>query len=822
MLRHASLFAPAAALLSLASADVLVVGESGTYPSIQAAIDAAAPGDTVLVRALADIEGRYDGFVIDGKPITIRGQGRPFVLTGAATVRNIGPGEVVILDGLDLNRKTFPRTQIPSSDTSGPGLAVESSQGTVRVVRSSMEGSFADRMWAGLQLTAALDVTLDECEVIGALAPTLEEQGGAALQSVSSRVSVYRSTIVGGKGDSGTGSFEAEGSDGGTGLVLLSRSVAWLADSTVRGGEGGDADCDIYVCDDYPGDGGTGMIVQPGSIAFESRSTFEGGAGGTTGFNSFTADGVEGAATVGSYASDPNTHVEVDVDVGHVRDDGVNAPSVRVTAYGTPGESARVAIARGGGFRFFGASRGVLQVSDYASTPAFVPLGTIPPSGFVTQDVVLPSVAADASSPLFLQVAVDGSAGPSDFRLSSPITVAVDGADVPSNFDRTRVFVDADATPGGDASSWSEASPSIEAALAELPWGRSTEVWLRQGTYVMASQVGPLLPSGTRLIGGFGGGESSADQADPRSHPTTIDGDRLGNGSATTGDSWTFFRVGDRGLEIQAEDVEIRGLRFTGAHDPFSPIKGAAIVVYGDALVEECAFEDNAATPLRLERGDLSVRRTEFIGNWGRDGGAVSAWTLPELEGQATLDIESCVFNGNGSLVNRGGALFANRIASIRVDGSTFHANDANNSAGALFTLNVESVWFTNNVVFANSAVPNFAQEITNQLRLQNAQSIVFQYNSVEELRFLWNVNGNVIGDPQFVDRLGANGVAGDADDDLRLGPGSHAIDAGNSLYLRPWALLDVAGEPRRRDDPSVADTGVGAAPVVDMGAYER
>ncbi|MCX5690606.1 MAG: hypothetical protein NTV94_12640, partial [Planctomycetota bacterium] len=32
----------------------------------------------------------------------------------------------------------------------------------------------------------------------------------------------------------------------------------------------------------------------------------------------------------------------------------------------------------------------------------------------------------------------------------------------------------------------------------------------------------------------------------------------------------------------------------------------------------------------------------------------------------------------------------------------------------------------------------------------------------------------------------------------------------------------DLVGEPRRQDDPAVADTGVGTAPVVDRGAFER
>ncbi|MFN0244026.1 MAG: hypothetical protein ACKVWV_14140 [Planctomycetota bacterium] len=43
-------------------------------------------------------------------------------------------------------------------------------------------------------------------------------------------------------------------------------------------------------------------------------------------------------------------------------------------------------------------------------------------------------------------------------------------------------------------------------------------------------------------------------------------------------------------------------------------------------------------------------------------------------------------------------------------------------------------------------------------------------------------------------------------------------LDA-NTLELVPFDLDLLA---RRADDPGVADTGVGPAPVVDIGAYER
>ncbi|MEQ8768956.1 MAG: choice-of-anchor Q domain-containing protein [Phycisphaerales bacterium] len=79
----------------------------------------------------------------------------------------------------------------------------------------------------------------------------------------------------------------------------------------------------------------------------------------------------------------------------------------------------------------------------------------------------------------------------------------------------------------------------------------------------------------------------------------------------------------------------------------------------------------------------------------------------------------------------------------------------------------------------------------------------------------------NSSADPMFADPLGADGVLGTFDDDFTLLPGSPAIDAGDNTARPTGADLDLAGNPRLSDDPDTADTGIGAAPIVDLGAFE-
>jgi hypothetical protein len=85
---------------------------------------------------------------------------------------------------------------------------------------------------------------------------------------------------------------------------------------------------------------------------------------------------------------------------------------------------------------------------------------------------------------------------------------------------------------------------------------------------------------------------------------------------------------------------------------------------------------------------------------------------------------------------------------------------------------------------------------------------------------------GNIDADPLFVrdpDPGDGDWTTPDDNDygDLRLQPGSPAIDAGDNAAVPAGITTDLAGLPRFVDIPTVPDTGSGTPPIVDMGAYE-
>ena len=172
--------------------------------------------------------------------------------------------------------------------------------------------------------------------------------------------------------------------------------------------------------------------------------------------------------------------------------------------------------------------------------------------------------------------------------------------------------------------------------------------------------------------------------------------------------------------------------------------------------------------------------------------------------GGANLTAVGCSFSGNTAIDTVGGGLTNEPLAQATLVGCILWGNG--DTTGSLESGQI-----------ANSA----------------GGVLVVDYSCIEGLTSSFGV-GNIDQDPLFADATGFDNVAGTLDDDLRLCPSSPCIDAGSNPAVPPDdddldgdgdllepIPLDLDGTPRFEDDPDTPDTGIGPAPVIDMGAYE-
>lgn len=244
---------------------------------------------------------------------------------------------------------------------------------------------------------------------------------------------------------------------------------------------------------------------------------------------------------------------------------------------------------------------------------------------------------------------------------------------------------------------------------------------------------------------------------------------------------------------------------------------GAVHAVLGQLLIDKCVFALNQSG-----RGGggyaclFSDCRCYATPMPPGDGGAI--WT------SASTTISNSLFVANQApahepglcpqgLGGRGGGIFS--AGSLTVVNSTFFGNSATGTTGGRGGAIGGTLTSASNCIFWNNTDGG-----------SSARSAAIDTNTYLVLRncIVPNMptgsgNGNIGLFPAFVDSFGIDGVLGTADDRFDLRSNSPAIDAGNNAFV--VGDLDLAGNPRRADAPLTPDTGVGTAPIVDIGAYE-
>ena len=227
---------------------------------------------------------------------------------------------------------------------------------------------------------------------------------------------------------------------------------------------------------------------------------------------------------------------------------------------------------------------------------------------------------------------------------------------------------------------------------------------------------------------------------------------------------------------------------------------------YSNPMLTDVTFSGNLASDgggMYNSRSSPTLTNATFIGNSATysSGGMYNYGGIPKLT--------NVTFNGNSA--TRGGGMY-NQYSGPTLINATFSGNSATDSGGGMY--NSGGIVTLVNVIMWGDSAPS-GPEIYN-----SSSTPAISYSDIQGCggSGSWDNacgtdgGGNIDADPLFVDAAAGN---------LRLQLTSPAVDAGNNAAVPASVTTDLDGNPRFVDIPTVPDTGNGAPPIVDMGAYE-
>lgn len=416
----------AAAVLSTdarAANQVFVVDPAGlpggTFATVQAAVDAAGPGDLVLV-----VPGTYAEFVtIDAKTValigdTSSGGSRPAI--AGFTVKNVGAAQHAVVRGFTVGGSfaLFAAGSLATIDNCAGSVIVED-------VDVAAAGTVPVAGLPALRVINSAKTLLTRCLLAGPAgqAEILAGFGfapGPGLVCTNSALFLYDTSASGGAGaDAQFVSIFGHLSPsqaGAAGAVFVSGTL-FASGSTIAGGAGGDGFLNGVTC--VPSSSG-GSGVDVGGALTGLALAAAGGAAGVDppGCPQTGAAGAALAVTTGSVTTIADVarsyEVTTPIHEGQV---------ATTTVTGVAGENVVLLLSFAPNVSYFNSLKGAL-IGAFPLTA--VVLGVIPPGGVLT----FPSTVAVGSLPpsfdgveLFEQVLVGGAAGTG--LVSSPTAVAI-------------------------------------------------------------------------------------------------------------------------------------------------------------------------------------------------------------------------------------------------------------------------------------------------------------------------------------------------------------------------------------------------------------
>ncbi len=408
----------AVSLLAVSStASVIVVSSSGggQFTNLQMAVDSAADGDTLLVKA-----GGYSSFTVDAKGLSVVADtGAAVTVSGSVVVQNLAANQNVVLAGLTVTGVTTTSMD----NTPGVALLATANAGALRVDACSLTGAkgYGNHYlpgpncgyqcccpvnhasgWDGVLLAQnSGGIGFVGCTIVGGNAANAADgcdcgtgvPGGVGVLLASTRVALYDCAIVGGRGGN-AGDHASDGAAGCRAYPTPSACGLFASGTSFTGGRGGDG-VDLFFS--YAGNGGPGIYADLTALVQLLDCTTQGGAGG---ISCGVPNGQPGQPTAGTSAPFLFNNTRLVFNAPTTVRENTDYPA---SFAGQAGEHVYLYMADSTGFRPSAPWEGVLVTHKSASNQAVYALdmGTIPQGGVLNTVLNLSDVASART--LYLQ-----------------------------------------------------------------------------------------------------------------------------------------------------------------------------------------------------------------------------------------------------------------------------------------------------------------------------------------------------------------------------------------------------------------------------------
>ncbi|MCH8242497.1 MAG: right-handed parallel beta-helix repeat-containing protein, partial [Planctomycetes bacterium] len=411
------------------------------------------------------------------------------------------------------------------------------------------------------------------------------------------------------------------------------------------------------------------------------------------------------------------------------------------------------------------------------------------------------------------------------------------------------IYVQTGAVGANNGTSWTDAFFDLQDAfsLAACASTDAAEIWVGAGTYHPddGADVTPgnrtetfQLVNDTQIYGGFAGFETLREQRNTALNVTILSGDLAGddapvactqnspdcdsNGGLCVGgfciinqnNSENSFHV-TTGSGTDATAI-LDGFTITGGNaDGTNPDDrgGGMHNDAGSPTVTNCTFKGNSAVNgggMFNVGSDPTVTSCTISGNSAINGGGT-------FNSSSSPTITNCTISGNSAI--DGGGLWNESTSNPPVTNCTFAGNSAINGGG--MANDTSSPVIANCIFWDNNDAGGMDESA--QIHTNSGTPVV-NYSIVQGGWAGAGGAGNLSSNPMF-DAVKGNlsillgSPAIEAGDNTAVPADTADVDGdGDTVELLP---LDLDGNRRFVDELLTVDTGVGPAPIVDMGAFE-